>query len=140
MIVLMNSGGRKILENYVKSQSFTVHLDVWDGAYDFNCANNDLSDFQIPVGGGYEGAKTLTPGNWTVGPTSDPPEATYAGNLVWTFTGAIDNGELIYGYFVLDADGVLIWAEEILEDGIETNNGSTVTIQVKLQMGAGTPA
>jgi hypothetical protein len=106
---------------------------------------NDYTPLDISVagnfteasGGGYA-AKALANGDWTVAPGNDPSDAVYA-QQIWTFTGALDGGATIYGYFVLDADGVLFYAERLATGFTPANNGDLLKITPKFQMSKGTP-
>ena len=93
--------------------------------------------FTEAAGGGYV-AKTLTMGSWTVTPANDPSDAVYA-EQVFTFTGALTTNPTIYGYFVVDADGVLLWAERLTASFTPANNGDHLDITPKFQMSSGTP-
>lgn len=95
------------------------------------------ASFTWATGGGYAD-KTLTNGSWTITPANDPSDAVYA-EQVWTFTGALTTNPTIYGYAVLDADGVLIFAETITPFTPE-NNGDQLKITPKFQASSGTPA
>jgi hypothetical protein len=45
----------------------------------------------------------------------------------------------VYGYFVVDADGVGIWAELLAAPFTPANNGDHIDITPKFQMSKGTP-
>lgn len=89
------------------------------------------------TGGGYS-AKTLSNGSWTVTVGNDPSDAVYAAQE-FTFTGALTTNTTVYGYFVVDADGVLLWAEKLTSGFTPANNGDKLTITPKFQMSKGTP-
>lgn len=93
--------------------------------------------FTEASGGGYV-SKTLINGNWTVNTANDPSDAVYE-QLSWVFTGQLSGGATIYGYFVVDADGVLVWAERISSSFTPSNNGDTLLITPRFQMSKGTP-
>jgi len=95
------------------------------------------SNYTEAAGGGYA-AKTLSNGSWTVTPANDPSDAIYA-QQVWTFTGALTGPGVIYGYFVLDADGILLWAERLTAAFTPANNGDQVKITPKVELSKGTP-
>lgn len=88
-------------------------------------------------GGGYA-AKTLTNGSWTVTVGNDPSDATYA-QQTFTFTGALTTNPTIYGYFVVDGDGTLIWAEVFAAAFTPANNGDQVKVTPQFQLSKGTP-
>ena len=98
---------------------------------------NTAASFVWATGGGYAD-KTLTNGSFTITPANDPSDAVYA-EQVWTFTGALTTNATIYGYAVLDADGILIYAEAI-SPFTPANNGDQLKITPKFQASSGTPA
>jgi len=67
------------------------------------------SDFTEAAGGGYA-AKTLTSGSWTLGLSKNIAQATYA-DQYFTFTGQLTLGASIYGYFVTNLAGELIYSQ-----------------------------
>lgn len=95
------------------------------------------STYTEAAGGGYA-AKTLTAGSWTVTAANDPSDAVYA-LQTFTFTGALTSTATVYGYYVVDADGVLVFSEAITPFQ-PANNGDAINITPKFQMSAGTPA
>ena len=90
------------------------------------------------AGGGYA-AKTLSNGSWTVTTGNDPSDAVYA-QQTFTFTGALTTNPTIYGYYVTDADGVILWAEKFTTPFTPADNGDNIKITPKFQMSSGTPA
>jgi hypothetical protein len=96
------------------------------------------ASFTEATGGGYA-AKTLTNGSWTVTVGNDPSDAVYA-QQVFTFTGALTTNPTIYGYYVVDADNTLVWAELLSSSFTPANNGDHLDITPKFQMSSGTPA
>jgi hypothetical protein len=95
------------------------------------------STYTVAVGGGYAD-KTLNMGSWTITPANDPSDAVYA-EQTWTFTGALTTNTTIYGYYVVDADGILQWAERLASSFTPANNGDQLKITPKFQMSKGTP-
>lgn len=83
-------------------------------------------DFTEAAGGGYA-AITLTAGSWTVSTSSTPRQASYA-EQTFTFTGALTGNATIYGYFIVDADGVLVYAEKAAGTLQPTTNGETYKV------------
>jgi len=61
------------------------------------------------TGGGYT-EKELVVGNWTVAPGA-PGTATYNSPQNFAFTGTTGAPGTVYGYYVVDEDGTLMWAE-----------------------------
>lgn len=93
--------------------------------------------YTVAVGGGYAD-KTLTNGSFTVTVGNDPSDATYA-IQTWTFTGALTTNLTIYGYYVVDADGVLQWAERLGASFTPATNGDQLSVTPKFQLSKGTP-
>lgn len=109
-------------------------------AYTNNVAIDDTkvaADFTEANGGGYA-AKTLTMGSWTCQMVSNIAEASYA-QQTWTFTGPLTGNPDIYGYYVVDADNVLLWAEPLAQKFTPANNGDKLNVTPKFQASKGTP-
>jgi hypothetical protein len=94
------------------------------------------SSFVEAVGGGYA-AKTITNGSWTIG-TAALRQATYA-KQTWTFTGALTGPQTIYGYYLVDSDGVAQWAQEFSTPFTPVNNGDPLSITLAFALSKGTP-
>lgn len=88
-------------------------------------------------GGGYT-AKTLTCSAWTITASDDPPQGSYA-QQTWTFDGELSATATIYGYYVVDADGTLLWAEKFTASFTPATSGDQVKVTPRLQMSSGTP-
>lgn len=69
-------------------------------------SDNVAADFTEVVGGGYA-AKTLEYVTWTI----LTGIASYNTIQTWTFSGATNAPGTIYGYFIVDGSGILVWAE-----------------------------
>jgi hypothetical protein len=88
-------------------------------------------------------AVSLVDGNWTVLAedavlTDGIPRAKYNEQCQFTFTGGF--GQTIYGYYVTDADGVIIYAERSSEPWAPTVAGDMLLITPVFQLSYGTPA
>jgi len=96
--------------------------------------------FTEAAGGGYA-AITLTngAGNWTQSAVGGIEQVAYA-QQTFTFTGALTTNATIYGYYVVDADGELIWAEKAGSTFTPANNGDTYKVTPIFQLSHGTPA
>jgi hypothetical protein len=140
-LVLSDVGADQILKSYFNKSQPSGGNNLTLKLYCTNVSpadTNTAGSFTECAGGGYA-AKTLTSGSWTVTVGDDPSDAIYA-DQVFTFTGALTTNAVIYGYFVIDADGVLIWAELLGSTFTPANNGDTVTIGPKFQLSKGTPS
>jgi len=140
-LVLADVGADIILEGFfndswaVGGRNLTLKLFVLD----VTPADTDTAGtYTEAVGGGYA-AKTLTNGSWTVTVGNDPSDAVYA-EQTWTFTGPLTTNPTIYGYYVVDADGVLVWAEKLAASFTPVNNGDQLKVTPKFQVSKGTPA
>jgi hypothetical protein len=102
-------------------------------------ADTDVAGTYTEASGGGYAAKTLTNGSWTVTPANDPSDAVY-GIQTWTFTGALSGSATIYGYYVIDADSTLIFAERLTASMTPANNGDQLSVTPKFQMSKGTPS
>ena len=60
------------------------------------------------TGGGYS-EKLILPGDWVI--TQGDPSNAESPELTWTFTGAPTPAPGLYGYYIVDASNVLLWAE-----------------------------
>lgn len=139
-LILTDVGATAILESYLnKSEpsggdNLTLKLFVTD----VTPADTQItSAYTEAVGGGYA-AKTLSAASWTIQTTAGIAEGVYA-DQVFTFTGALTTNPAVYGYFVVDADNTLIWAEKRGSTFTPSENGDNLTVRPKLQMSKGTP-
>jgi hypothetical protein len=89
------------------------------------------------TGGGYV-VKTLTMGSWTVSIVSNIAQAAYA-EQTWTFTGALTGNPDVYGYYIVDADNVLITAERLDAKFTPTQNGDILRVTPVYKRSKGTP-
>jgi len=104
-IVIPNVAEVAVLNYFLTTEDLYLRL------YSNNVTPNESStaaSFTQVTGGGY--AQILLPkGSWTVTP-GDPSVATQA-QKTFSFTGATGAPSTIYGYYVVNAAGVLQWAE-----------------------------
>ncbi|MHC1697786.1 MAG: hypothetical protein AB9919_06960 [Geobacteraceae bacterium] len=100
-------------------------------------SGNVASAFTEVTGGGYA-AKTLAAGSWTVSVVGGIPQVVFA-KQVFTFTGTIGGSGQVYGHYVTDADGDVIYSQ--LESGPWTPllNGDHFDVTPKTQGSYGTP-
>ena len=140
-LTLMDIGADEILKTYFNNarpaggNNFTIKLFVIDVT---PADTNTAATYTEATGGGYA-SKTLTNGSFTVTVGNDPSDAVYA-QQVWTFTGALTTNPTIYGYYVVDADGTLLWAEKLAASFTPANNGDELKITPKFQLSKGTPS
>lgn len=89
------------------------------------------------TGGGYA-AKTLTAASWAVAQSAGIATASYA-QQSFAFTGALDGDASVYGYYITDAAGVLIYAERASAAYTPVNDGDSYSVALKFQLSKGTP-
>jgi hypothetical protein len=85
------------------------------------------------AGGGYA-AIPLTAGNWVTTPGSPTSSAMAA--QVFTFTGATNAPGSVYGYFLTNAAGKLLYAERLAAVFVPANNGDTVSVVPTIALGS----
>lgn len=93
-------------------------------------------DFTEVSGGGYA-EFPLTFVNWEIS-TGSPSRALYNSRYTTQFTGATDTPGTIYGYYVIDSDGVLRWAERFPTASLPfvPINGSVIKIRPRFSAGS----
>ena len=99
--------------------------------------NSTAGSFTEASGGGYS-SKTLSNGSWTVNAAGDPPVASYA-QQTWTFTGPLTTNGTVYGYYIVDADGTLLYAEKFSQSFTPANNGDQILLTPRFELSSGTP-
>jgi hypothetical protein len=139
-IVLTDLGAEQILKKYFANTDPTGGVDLTLKLFtnNINPADTDVvGGYTEAVGGGYA-AKTLTAASFTISTVGDIAQAAYA-QQTFTFTGPLTGPGTIYGYFVVDADGVLIYAEKAAVAFTPLNNGDLLLITPAFQLSKGTP-
>jgi len=94
-------------------------------------------NFTEAAGGGYA-AKTLTNGSWTQSQVGGIEQVAYA-EQTFNFTGPLSGSATVYGYFVTDADGVIVFAERGAASFQPAVDGDAIPIIPKFQASKGTP-
>lgn len=140
-LTLADVGAVQILTSYLKKTQPAGGNDLTVKLFVNNITPTDAdiaATYTEAAGGGYA-AKILTAANWVTSVFSNIAQAAYVPQLTWTFTGALTANATIYGYYVVDADGVLIFAEKALTPFIPANNGDTLIFNPVIQLSKGTP-
>jgi hypothetical protein len=108
------------------------------------CNNLTLDDadtataFVEAAGGGYS-AKTLTAGNWVDSIVGGIAQVAYP-TQTFTFTGPLTTNTTIYGYYVVDDDNTLKFAD-LFTEGVEpTDAGNYIRITIVFQGSKGGPS
>ena len=90
-----------------------------------------VGDLDEAGGGGYA---SVALGGWTVTPGS--PSLATIGVKTFLFSGPLVGGAAIRGYYVTDAAGNLLWAEEKPAPFTPENNGDTFSVTLNFTLGA----
>lgn len=88
-------------------------------------------------GGGYA-PKTLTCGSWVCSVVGGIPQMSYEKQII-TFTGPLTTNADIYGYYIVDGNNVLRWAEKFTGPATPIADGNHIDITPKYQLSHGTP-
>lgn len=105
-LVVPNVGEVLALELYLESVDLTLKL------YSNNITpaeTDTAATYTVVAGGGYAD-QVLDKDEWTI-VAGAPSAGTYNFTIDFDFTGVTNAPGVIYGYFVVDAAGVLRWAE-----------------------------
>jgi hypothetical protein len=140
-LVLADVGAAQALKAYFNNAWAAGGKNLTLKLFATNVTPTDAStaaSFTEAAGGGYA-AKTLTNGSWTESNVGGIEQVAYA-QQTFTFTGTLTTNPNIYGYYVVDADNVLIFAETLTAMFTPANNGDTLSITPKFQMSKGTPS
>lgn len=119
-------GTKRILDFLIAN---TLTLKLFSN--DITPSDTDVAASYTEVSGGGYASKSLTSANWTV-TQGDPSDATYNSVQTWTFSAAIGGSGIVYGYFIVDASGNLIWSERF-SSSITPTVGSLVNVTPNIQ-------
>lgn len=140
-IVLADVGADVILKAFFNNDWPAGGKNLTLKLYTNNYTPLDTSvagDFTEASGGGYA-AKTLSNASWVVTTGNDPSDAVYA-EQTWTFTGLLAGSATVYGYFIVDADGILLLGEKFDYSFTPAKNGDQLRLTPKAQLSKGTPS
>lgn len=133
-IMLQDSGALEMLESYFLANDLTIKLFTSNTIP----ADTDTAGTYTEAAGGGYASKTLATTDCTVAVVSDIATASYP-QLVWTFTGALTGNASIYGYYIVDGSGTIIFSERGASAYQPANNGDEYKITVAFQLSKGTP-
>lgn len=139
-LVLTDKGAEMILGAYFNNTWPAGGKNLTMKLFATNVTPTDTltaGSFTEAAGGGYA-AKTLANGSWTI-ETGVPRDALFV-QQTWTFTGPLTTNLTIYGYYVVDADNNLIFAELLGASFTPNNNGDQLLVTPKFQASEGTPS
>jgi hypothetical protein len=140
-IVLSDKGAQTILEAFFNNDWPAGGKNLTAKLFTNDVTPTDLTeagDLVEASGGGYA-SKTLTNGSWTIASGNNPRDAVYA-EQVWTFTGPLTTNLTIYGIFVIDADGYLVYSDRLTYPFTPDNNGDQLKVTPRVQLSKGTPS
>lgn len=101
-------------------------------------ADTDTAATYTEANGGGYAVKTLTMGSWTVSITANIAQAAYE-EQTWTFTGSLTGNPTIYGYYIVDADNVIVCSERLGAAFTPTTNGDILRVTPVYKRSKGTP-
>lgn len=130
-LVVPDAGERKMLEYIVnKSAPSDLTLRLYVNSVDLTSEGFASSSFTEASATGYVAA-TLPGSNWLVATTSGISTATYATGVAFNFSV----GEDLYGYYVTNSAGVVMWAEQFPSAPFRLPaGGGQVLVQPQVQL------
>jgi hypothetical protein len=96
------------------------------------------ADFVQATGGGYAEI-TLTSGSWTVSIVGGIAQAAYPVQS-FTFTGPLTTNLSVFGYYIVDGNNVLQWAENFTAPVAPVSPGNHIDVTPIYQGSKGTPS
>ena len=117
-IVVSNSGEVEML-TLLLAGNLTYHLYSNDYT---PVEGSVVGNFTEATLAGYS-AETITGGTWTIG-TTDNITSGSNDDIDFILTGA----GTVYGYYVTNGDGDLMWSERFTSEGTFTSEGGSITI------------
>ena len=139
-IMVQDSGAASILNAYFNNtwaaggKNIVMHLFT----NNVTPADTDTAGTYTEASGGGYSAITLNNGSWTVSSVGSIEQAAYAAQT-FTFTGALTGSATVYGYYVVDASGTLLFSELLAAPFKPANNGDNIQITPTFQASHGTP-
>lgn len=137
-VILLLLGLGMLMTLVVPDQGEQIMLDAATGkaaatAWDLRLFKNNHTpvhtdteaDYTEAAGGGYASI-ALNPANWSTVPGS--PTVSQQPTQVFTFAGPLTAGATVYGYYVTDAGGLLVYAELLTAPFTPANAGDTISI------------
>lgn len=139
-LILTDSGAEIILKSYFKKTNAVNGTGLFLKLFSNDVTPTDVytkSSFVESAGGGYA-HKELLAANWTVSTVNNIAQAAYA-QQIFAFTGPLSTNPNVYGYYIIDADDNLIYAERASFYYVPEANGGYAVTPV-FQLSKGTPS
>ena len=108
---------------------YTNDIDPEDGSHGASGEDFDATNFTEATESGYA-AITLTGTNWTTEQTVSVSKAVYNSGVTFTFTQSVD----LYGYYVTDTSGDILWAERFPGAPVSFSGGGDAAIQPQITL------
>jgi hypothetical protein len=126
--IVPTEGENKLLQRALGDISPTTHnltLKLFVNDYTPVDGSNNAAFTEMSTQG--YSAKTLTAASWSVAQNgSNEAEATYA-QQSWTFDGT-GGATTVYGYYTVDEDNTVLFAERFASSYVAENNGDILRI------------
>lgn len=130
-LVVPDQGEVKLLEYIVnKSSASDLVIHLYVDEIDLSAEDFSEEQFEESTAAGYASA-TLLGANWNVSTTAGISAAVYNVSIEFAFT----EGDSVYGYYVTNSDGVVLWAERF--PGAPFNlpsGGGEISVRPQLQL------
>lgn len=135
-LVLADSGAVAILTRFFNAADNDLTLKLF--VNNVTPADTDIAaTYTEATGGGYS-AKALTEASWTVSTVGGIAQAA-APEQTFTFTGPLTTFTDIYGYYIVDGAGTLIYAERSATPNTPNVNGYALLVTPVFKLSHGTP-
>lgn len=130
-LVVPDEGERRLLEYIVnKSTPTNLVLRLYINSVDLSGESFTASSFQEANASGYLPV-TLTGSNWTVSTAAGVSSAVYDTSVTFSF----NVGQGVYGYYVTNTSGGILWAEQF--PGAPFNlpaGGGEISVRPRVQL------
>jgi len=130
-LVVPDEGERRLLEYIVnKTAPTNLVLHLYVNSVSLIGETFTASSFTEASATGYE-SETLTGANWTVSTVGGVSTAVYDSTITFSF----EVGQSVYGYYVTNTSGQIMWAEEF--PGAPFNlpvSGGDISVRPQVQL------
>lgn len=133
-IMLTDSGATAVLTEYFGSTTLTVKLFTNDAVISDALVSTDFTE---AAGGGYA-AKTVAAGASAVSTVGGIVQAAVP-QQVYEFTGPLTGNPSVYGYYVVDPSGTLVFADKAAGAYTPSSSGDIYAVTPTFQLSKGTP-